>query len=60
MPMAALTSLVPTSQLLFGTDYPAEPMESTLDQLPNDALSPEILRALDRGNAERLFPRLKA
>jgi predicted TIM-barrel fold metal-dependent hydrolase len=60
MPMAALTSLVPTSQLLFGTDYPAEPMESTLDQLPNDALSREVLRALDRGNAERLFPRLKA
>jgi len=58
--MAALTSLVPTSQLLFGTDYPAEPMESTLDQLPNDQLSPEVLRALDRGNAERLFPRLKA
>jgi 6-methylsalicylate decarboxylase len=59
MPMAALTNFVPTSQLLFGTDYPAEPMESTLDQLPNDGFSPEVLRALDRGNAERLFPRLK-
>jgi len=59
MAMAALTKLVPTSQLLFGTDYPAEPMESTLDHLPEDELSPEVLRALERENAERLFPRLK-
>jgi 6-methylsalicylate decarboxylase len=60
MPIAAVTKLVPTSQLLFGTDYPAEPMESTVDNLPNNGLSPEVLRALERGNAERLFPRLKA
>jgi len=56
---AALTKLVSTSQLLFGTDYPAAPMESTLDQLPNNGLSRDVLRALERGNAERLFPRLK-
>lgn len=60
MPMAALTKLIPTSQLLFGTDYPAEPMESTVDHLPEDGFSPEVLRALERENAERLFPRLKA
>jgi predicted TIM-barrel fold metal-dependent hydrolase len=60
MPMAALTKLIPTSQLLFGTDYPAEPMESTLDQLPNNGFSRDLLRAIDRDNAERLFPRLKA
>ena len=60
MSMAALTKLVPPSQYLFGTDYPAEPMESTLDHLPEDGLSPEVMRALNRGNAERLFPRLKA
>jgi predicted TIM-barrel fold metal-dependent hydrolase len=45
---------------LFGTDYPAEPMESTLDHLPENELSPEVLRALERENAEHLFPRLKA
>jgi len=60
MPIAALTKLVPPTQYLFGTDYPAEPMESTLDHLPENNLSPEILRMLERGNAERLFPRLKA
>ena len=59
MPMAALLKFVGTSQLLFGTDYPAEPMETTLDNLPNNGLSPEVLRALARENAERLFPRLK-
>jgi 6-methylsalicylate decarboxylase len=59
MPMAALMKFVGPSQLLFGTDYPAEPMESTLDNLPSDDLSPEILKAQARGNAERLFPRLK-
>ena len=60
MPIAALTKLVPSSQFLFGTDYPAEPMESTFDHLPENGLSPEVMRALERGNAERLFPRLKA
>jgi len=59
MPVAAVTKLVPNSQLLFGTDYPAEPMESTLDNLPNNGLSREVLQGIDRGNAERLFPRLK-
>jgi predicted TIM-barrel fold metal-dependent hydrolase len=60
MPMAALMKLVGPSQLLFGTDYPAEPMETTLDNLPSDDLSPEVLRGMARGNAERLFPRLKS
>ena len=51
--------LVPSTQLLFGTDYPAEPMESTLDHLPENELPPDIQRAMNRENAERLFPRLK-
>ena len=57
--MAALLAFAPTSQLLFGTDWPAEPMESTLDELPSSHLSPAVLHASYRGNAERLFPRLK-
>jgi len=58
--MAALLAFAPTSQLLFGTDWPAEPMESTLDELPESHLSPDVLKAMYRGNAERLFPRFKS
>jgi predicted TIM-barrel fold metal-dependent hydrolase len=60
MPIAALTKLIPPTQYLFGTDYPAEPMASTLDHLPENGLSREVMQALNRGNAERLFPRLKS
>lgn len=58
-PMAAMMKLAPPTQYLFGTDYPAEPMESTVDHLPEDNLSPEIQRVMYRENAERLYPRLK-
>ena len=58
--IAALTKFAPTSQLLFGTDYPIEDPDVTLSELVKNGLSPEVLRALHRGNAERLFPRLKA
>lgn len=59
-PMAALRAFAPTSQLLFGTDYPAEDPASTLQELKRRNLPPDVLRALYRGNAERLFPRFKA
>ena len=59
-PMAALRAFAPTSQLLFGTDYPAENPASTLQELKRRNLPPDVLRALYRGNAERLFPRFKA
>ncbi len=58
-PMAAMMKLAPSTQYLFGTDYPAEPMESTVDHLPDDNLPPEIQRVMYRENAERLYPRLK-
>jgi predicted TIM-barrel fold metal-dependent hydrolase len=57
--LAALTKFVPSSQLLFGTDYSPEPIETTVDQLPGSGLSKATLQALERGNAERLFPRFK-
>jgi predicted TIM-barrel fold metal-dependent hydrolase len=59
-PMAALLAFVPKSQLLFGTDYPAEDPSSTLLELKRRNLPPDVLRALYRENAERLFPRFKA
>lgn len=59
-PLAALMKFVPTSQILFGTDYAAEHMSSTLDEIPAAGLSTEVLEAIYRGNAEKLFPRLKS
>jgi predicted TIM-barrel fold metal-dependent hydrolase len=58
-PLAALLKFVPPSQVHFGTDYPAEPIASTVDHLPDSGLPAEVLRAIDRRNAERLFPRFK-
>ncbi len=59
MPWAALTSLVPPTQYLFGTDYSPEPIETTVNEIPNLGLSRDVLEMLERKNAERLFPRFK-
>ena len=58
-PMAAMRALMPDSQILFGTDYAPEPMESTVNELPGLKLTKEFEQRLLRGNAERLFPRFK-
>jgi predicted TIM-barrel fold metal-dependent hydrolase len=58
--MAALRAFAPPSQYLFGTDFPAEHPASTLNELKKLDLPPDILKAIYRGNAEKLFPRLKA
>jgi predicted TIM-barrel fold metal-dependent hydrolase len=47
------------SQILFGTDYPIEKIESTIDELPATKLTAAELHAIDCENAERLFPRLR-
>ena len=44
---------------MFGTDYSAEPMESTTRELEAQKLSPQLLRMIERTNAEKLFPRFK-
>jgi predicted TIM-barrel fold metal-dependent hydrolase len=59
-PLAAMMKLAPSTQYLFGTDYPAEPMESTVDHLPENDLPADIQRVMNRENAERLYPRLKS
>jgi predicted TIM-barrel fold metal-dependent hydrolase len=59
-PMAALLKLVPITQVMFGSDYPIERFEVTIDEFPASNLSPEAMRAIDRENAERLFPRFKS
>lgn len=58
-PLSALTQFAPMPQILFGTDYPAEVMTSTIDPLAHFGLSAQDLQAINRGNAEQLFPRLR-
>ena len=58
-PYAAMKAFMPESQILFGTDYAPEPIESTVDQLPALKLPRAFEQMMLRGNAERLFPRFK-
>ncbi|HVB34943.1 MAG TPA: amidohydrolase family protein [Patescibacteria group bacterium] len=53
--LGALTSLFPISQILFGTDFPFVPIQSTVNNLTHSSLSATDLEAIDRGNAVRLF-----
>ena len=57
MPIAAARSFAPATQLLFGTDFPIWPYETTLNPIPDLKLPPDVQAALDRGNAARLFPK---
>jgi len=57
--MAALTALVPTSQITFGSDYPYFPLEQW-KSLRALNLSEADLAAIGSGNAMRLVPRLRA
>jgi len=56
--MAALMNLVPTSQMLFGSDFPYVPAAVTANGLDHSGLSSADLQAVNRENAMRLFPRL--
>jgi predicted TIM-barrel fold metal-dependent hydrolase len=56
--MAALMNLVPTSQMLFGSDYPYVPATVTANGLDHFGLPASDLQAVNRENAARLFPRL--
>jgi predicted TIM-barrel fold metal-dependent hydrolase len=57
--IAALTSLVPTSQILFGSDNPFVPLAETAEGMMQLGLSVDDLRQLGRENALALLPRLK-
>lgn len=58
-PVAATMKIAPASQYLFGSDYPLEAYETTVKPIPDLKLPADVLAAMDRGNAERLFPRFK-
>jgi len=57
--IAALTSYVPDTQILFGTDFPYLTIGQNLDGL-RKVMSPAQLAAVTQENALRLLPRLKA
>lgn len=58
--MAALLKLVPASQVLFGSDFPYYTVTQNVDGFAALELGQAQRHAIDRGNAERLMPRLKA
>jgi len=58
--VAALTGLIPMSQILFGSDFPYRPLGDSADTMAQLGLSESDLAAIGRGNALGLLPRLKA
>jgi predicted TIM-barrel fold metal-dependent hydrolase len=56
--LAALTRLVPLSQVLFGSDYPLRPVSEAVEGLSKYEFSGAQRRAIERENALRLLPRL--
>jgi predicted TIM-barrel fold metal-dependent hydrolase len=59
-PMAAMLKFALPDHIMFGTDFSPEPMESTVNELPHLGLSVQVTKAIERENAEKLFPRFKA
>ncbi len=55
--MAAIMAMAPRANLLFGSDYPYVAIEKTIGGLNGAGLSAEIVGAINRDNALRLFPR---
>ena len=56
----ALKDIVPVSQVMYGSDAPIRTYELTDDWLVQyEGFSENDWKAINRGNAERLFPRLK-
>jgi 6-methylsalicylate decarboxylase len=59
--MSALTAIIPTSQILFGTDFPYRTALDHVKGLRASGLFSEAqLKDIERGNAVKLLPRLNA
>lgn len=58
--LASLTKLIPVSRIVFGTDFPYRTAIDHVKGLTDYGFSPSDLQAIDRDNALRLLPRLKA
>ena len=57
--LATFTKVVPTSHILFGTDYPFAQAGTVAKGLADYGFAGADLRAIERDNALELFPRLK-
>ena len=57
--MAALMNLVPTSHILFGSDYPFLSAREAVHKFNKLKLAPATRLAMERGNAFKMFPRLR-
>jgi len=55
--MTALKTLVSTSQIVFGTDFPFGSSFNTAAGLQNCGFTAEELRSIDRGNAINILPK---
>ena len=58
--LAAMTRLMPTEHILFGSDFPAAAPDLTEQGLEAFGLSPAALQAIGRDNALALMPSLRA
>ncbi len=58
--LASLMKLVPVSQVVFGTDFPYRTSAEHVKGLADYGFSATELQAIERENAMRLLPRLKA
>jgi predicted TIM-barrel fold metal-dependent hydrolase len=58
--LASLTKLIPVSQIVFGTDFPYRTAAEHVKGLTDYGFSASDLQSIDRDNAVRLLPRLKA
>jgi predicted TIM-barrel fold metal-dependent hydrolase len=58
--MAAIMNLVPTSQILFGSDYPYVQIPVTTGGMDRLNLPPQTAAAINRENALAILPRLRS
>jgi predicted TIM-barrel fold metal-dependent hydrolase len=52
-------NLIPSSQIVFGSDFPFLSAQATASDLMHSGLPGNTVEAIDLGNAVRLFPRLR-
>jgi len=57
--LSALVNLIPSSQIVFGSDFPFLSAKATASDLMHSGLPGKTVEAINRGNAVRLFARMK-